>query len=170
MEAEAEAEGASPEDVLGDAVFDAQSFAASWAAERGVVAPPQADAVRGRPATPLLLAGAVMLVTVLVGAVLVISGGSSSTEARLAIGPSAAPFKVIGRPGFGRIQRLRTGKGVIIFPAKLAAPVPAGPFFVGGHVDDVAHAGWILLLVGLVGSAIVGAFALFARRPRLAPS
>ena len=99
--AEAEAEGASPEDVLGDAVFDAQSFAASWAAERGVVAPPQADAVRGRPATPLLLAGAVMLVTVLVGAVLVVSGGSGSTEARLAIGASAAPFKEFRRPGFG---------------------------------------------------------------------
>jgi hypothetical protein len=168
--AEAEAEGASPEDVLGDAVFDAQSFAASWAAERGVVAPPQADAGRGRPATPLLLAGAVMLVTVLVGAVLVVSGSSGSTEARLAIGASAAPFKEFRRPGLGRIQHLRTGKAVIVFPAKLAAPVPPGPFFVGGHVDDVAHAGWILLLVGLVGSAIVGAFALLARRPRLAPS
>jgi hypothetical protein len=163
--AEAEAEGASPEDVLGDAVFDAQSFAASWAAERGVVAPPQADAVRGRPATPLLLAGAVMLVTVLVGAVLVVSGSSGSTEARLAIGASAAPFKEFRRPGLGRLHYLRSGKPIVVFPAKLGVPVPPGPFFVGGHVDDVAHAGWILLLVGLVGSAIVGAFTLFARRP-----
>ena len=37
--AEAEAEGASAEDVLGSAVFDARSFAASWAAERGVIGP-----------------------------------------------------------------------------------------------------------------------------------
>ena len=161
--AEAEAEGASPEDVLGDAVFDAQSFAASWAAERGVVA--QADAVRGRPATPLLLAGAVMLVAVLVGAVLVVSGSSGSTEARLAIGASAAPFKEFRQPALGPLRHLRSGKPIIVFPAKLGVPVPPGPFFVGGHVDDVAHAGWILLLVGLVGSVIVGAFALFARRP-----
>jgi hypothetical protein len=168
--AEAEAEGASPEDVLGDAVFDARSFAASWAAERGVVASSPVDAAGGRPATPLLLAGSVMLVTLLVGAVLVVSGRSGSTEARLAIGASAAPFKEFRRPGLGRLQHLRSGKAIVVFPAKLGVPVPPGPFFVGGRVDDVAHAGWILFLVGLVGSAIVGAVALFAQRPRLAPS
>jgi hypothetical protein len=37
---EAEAEGASPEEVLGSGAFDARSFAASWAAERGVAQPP----------------------------------------------------------------------------------------------------------------------------------
>src|SRR5271154_6298483 len=36
---EAEADGASPEDVLGSGAFDPQSFAASWAAERGVIPP-----------------------------------------------------------------------------------------------------------------------------------
>ena len=36
---EAEAEGASPEEVLGSGAFDPRSFAASWAAERGVAQP-----------------------------------------------------------------------------------------------------------------------------------
>ncbi len=36
---EAEAQGASPEAVLGSEVFDPRSFAASWAAERGIVGP-----------------------------------------------------------------------------------------------------------------------------------
>src|SRR6266496_2216469 len=37
--AEAEADGTSPEEVLGNGVFDPRSFAASWAAERGVIPP-----------------------------------------------------------------------------------------------------------------------------------
>jgi hypothetical protein len=37
---EAEAEGASAEDVLGSGASDPRAFAASWAAERGVVPPP----------------------------------------------------------------------------------------------------------------------------------
>src|SRR6266536_926983 len=36
---EAEAEGASPEEVLGSGAFDPRSFAASWATERGVSRP-----------------------------------------------------------------------------------------------------------------------------------
>ncbi len=38
--AEAEAEGSSPEEVLGTGAFDARSFAAAWATERGVVEVP----------------------------------------------------------------------------------------------------------------------------------
>ena len=37
--AEAEAEGGSAEDVLGDSFFDARRFAASWAGARGVIGP-----------------------------------------------------------------------------------------------------------------------------------
>ena len=40
---EAEAEGGSAEDVLGNSVFDAQRFAASWAGARGVTAPALPD-------------------------------------------------------------------------------------------------------------------------------
>lgn len=36
---EAEVEGASPEELLGDAAFDPHAFARSWAQERGIVGP-----------------------------------------------------------------------------------------------------------------------------------
>jgi hypothetical protein len=46
---EAESEGGSAEDVLGNSVFDARRFAASWAGARGVTAPlPPEDAPRRR--------------------------------------------------------------------------------------------------------------------------
>ena len=45
---EAEAEGASAEAVLGTAAFDARSFAASWAAERGFVEPRPRESGAGR--------------------------------------------------------------------------------------------------------------------------
>jgi hypothetical protein len=47
--AEAEAEGASAEQVLGSGAFDPRAFAASWAAERGVVGP--APLIRQTPAS-----------------------------------------------------------------------------------------------------------------------
>jgi hypothetical protein len=46
---EAEAEGASPEEVLGSGAFDPRLFAASWAAERGVA---QQTAATVSPPTP----------------------------------------------------------------------------------------------------------------------
>ena len=39
---EAEAEGGSAEDVLGNSAFDPRRFAAAWAGARGVTAPPAA--------------------------------------------------------------------------------------------------------------------------------
>ena len=44
---EAEAEGVSAEEFLGSSVFDPRSFAASWAAERGVI--PEPAQPRERP-------------------------------------------------------------------------------------------------------------------------
>lgn len=55
---EADAEGVSPEEVLGSSAFDPQSFAASWAAERGVVHHPHSHSRIRRP----LLLGALVLV------------------------------------------------------------------------------------------------------------
>ena len=47
---EAEAEGVSTEELLGSSAFDPRSFAASWAAERGIIpAPPSREAARRRP-------------------------------------------------------------------------------------------------------------------------
>jgi hypothetical protein len=68
---EAEAEGASPEAVLGSEAFDPRSFAASWAAERGVVGPLPARVDR-LPRRSRLLAGiGVSAIVALIGVVLV---------------------------------------------------------------------------------------------------
>jgi hypothetical protein len=63
---EAAAEGASAEAVLGTGAFDARSFAASWAAERGFVAPEP----RQRR-SPLLVGIAVSVLVAVVGFALV---------------------------------------------------------------------------------------------------
>jgi hypothetical protein len=68
---EAEAEGASPEAVLGSEAFDPRSFAASWAAERGVVGPLPARVDR-LPRRSRLLAGiGVSALVALIGVALV---------------------------------------------------------------------------------------------------
>ena len=51
---EAEAEGVSTEELLGSSAFDPRSFAATWAAERGIIpVPPSAPSMTApRPTTP----------------------------------------------------------------------------------------------------------------------
>jgi hypothetical protein len=66
---EAEAEGVTAEQVLGDSVHDPRSFAASWAAERGVIPePPSPSRLRRRPlilTAFTALSGIMLLVAVL---------------------------------------------------------------------------------------------------------
>src|SRR5579863_1740210 len=57
---EAEAEGGSPEDVLGNSAFDPRRFAAAWAAARGVTSPPIPDR-RSLWRPPIAIALAVLL-------------------------------------------------------------------------------------------------------------
>jgi hypothetical protein len=76
---EAESEGGSAEDVLGNSAFDPRRFAGSWAVARGVTAPPASAALRRRwPALVIGIAGCAALLAV-VGAVLV--GGRQSAAA-----------------------------------------------------------------------------------------
>jgi hypothetical protein len=125
--AEAEAEGASPEDVLGNGVFDAKSFAASWATARGVV--PLDGEARGRPRWPrwtVLVSAAVSLVAALVG--LAILGGREATA--------------VAATGFRRSLRIP--------PAFRIGPSPVHQLFIQGG-SPAEPLGLILLLVGLVG-------------------
>ena len=66
---DAEAEGVSAEEYLGSSVFDPRSFAASWAAERGVIpVPPSRGNARRRPLIFVVftaLAGIALVVTAL---------------------------------------------------------------------------------------------------------
>jgi hypothetical protein len=103
--AEAEAEGASAEDVLGRAALDPRSFAAAWAAERGAIAGPSGSGRRG-----LLIpaAMAVLVLIAIVGAVLLIRASApegrdlslpdsalltraSGPEARIIVVPAPSP-------------------------------------------------------------------------------
>jgi hypothetical protein len=71
---EAEAEGASIEDVLGSSAFDPRSFARSWAAERGVSQPPTGSAASSKQRSLLAaLAAIVAIVVALVGVLMVIA-------------------------------------------------------------------------------------------------
>jgi hypothetical protein len=93
---EAEAEGASREDVLGSAVFDPRSFAASWAAERGVAEPP---ATRERlPRRSLAIAAIAALLVAVIGVGLAMLASRSG----LAVQPAA----LLPRPQAGAAPAL----------------------------------------------------------------
>jgi hypothetical protein len=72
--AEADAEGISADELLGSSVFDPSTFAASWAAERGIIpAPPSPGSARRRPLV-LVVFTAVAAITLVVAALLLLTG------------------------------------------------------------------------------------------------
>ena len=94
---EAEAEGASAEEVLGTGASDPRSFAAAWAAERAVIPPPRwTDRAPGR--VLLLAAIAALTVVTAIGAALVVfaSPDASTPEAafRVIRPPANTPIRV----------------------------------------------------------------------------
>jgi hypothetical protein len=118
---QAEAEGASREDVLGSAVFDPRSFAASWAAERGVAEPP---ATRERlPRSSLAIAAIAALLIAVIGVGLAMVASRSGVSA--AIHPTA------------------------LLPRAQAGEAPA--LVVHGHGPGIHVVGRILLIVGILG-------------------
>ena len=124
---EAEAEGAPPEAVLGSEAFDPRSFAASWAAERGVVGPPPARVDR-LPRRSRLLAGiGVSALVALVGIALVSvhSGGS------VAVAQAQPAFRFP--------------------PSPLGVPEGA---VVHSHAVFLPTIGLLLLLVGVAGAIL----------------
>jgi hypothetical protein len=93
---EAESEGVSAEEVLGSGATDARSFAASWAAERGVIPPPRLTA-RLRRRSLVLTAIAALALSAAIGAALVIFASSDVSARTAAIRlspPSAYPMAV----------------------------------------------------------------------------
>src|SRR5215475_9021126 len=101
--ADAEAEGVSAEELLGSSVFDPRSFAASWAAERGIVpVPPSRRNARRRP---LVLGAftALAAITLVVAAVLLATGEPRvalvASRARPHLGSPPAGIGVSAGPG-----------------------------------------------------------------------
>jgi hypothetical protein len=102
---EAEAEGVSAEEVLGNGAFDPRSFAASWAAERGIIpaAPPSERSARRRPFV-LAAFTALAALTLIVAALLLLTGQPNVAVVASSAAPPhahdpAAPFGVPGPTG-----------------------------------------------------------------------
>jgi hypothetical protein len=100
---EAEAEGLSVEEFLGSSAFDPRSFAASWAAERGIIpVPPSRGNARRRPLV-LVVFTALAAIVLIVAALLLLTGQpraalvTSGTQPHLQ-SPATAPFVPLG-PG-----------------------------------------------------------------------
>ncbi len=126
---EAESEGGSAEDVLGNSTFDPRRFAGSWAAARGVTAPPASASPRRRwPALAFGLVGSAALLA-LAGAVL--AGGRQSAAA------------------ISSVRRNLAGpRSVRVFPG---SPIVLQRF---QHFPTLAIFALLLLVVGVVGVAL----------------
>jgi hypothetical protein len=175
---EAEEEGASAEDVLGSGAFDPRAFAASWAAERGVIQAPLPSVIV-RPRRSLAPAAiAACAAIAIIGAVLALVA-SPAGVGRLAIASTVAPAFATGgtAPAFatgGTAPAFATGGtgpaigAVVTRPApprmrlvsplgrlrlRLGLPPTAGVFTVqtNGSSVDVRSIGLVLLIVGIVG-------------------
>jgi hypothetical protein len=102
---EAEAEGASAEEVLGSGAFDPRAFAASWAAERGVIqAPAMPVAVRGDRSPRRPLGVAALALVVVVGAVLVLSVHRSGVARQVVASPFGRALVIPGGPAGLRLR------------------------------------------------------------------
>jgi hypothetical protein len=70
---EAEAEGVSAEELLGSSAFDPPAFAATWAAERGIIPRPPSQPPRRRPLS-LMAFTAIAATALIVAAALLLTG------------------------------------------------------------------------------------------------
>lgn len=130
--AEAQADGASPEEVLGNGYFDSKSFAASWAMARGVadVTPPDRSTIRVR--------SLVLALSALLGAMV-----------------AAVGLLILVRPRFGSQAMAAAPVG-----PRFDRPVPSilvNPhrFFWAGPGTALDPLGWVLLSVGLIGLMVI---------------
>lgn len=151
---EAEAEGASAEDVLGTGAFDARSFAAAWAAERGVSRRPRNGLPR-RSRVPAAI-GTFALIIAIVGAALVILASPSGPRKR-------AVWVAVSPPP-------PTASMVVVTPQEVRVDVPVDTT---GSRDDTRTVGSVLLIVGLAGFVPLTLFWLWVgsgSRPRRRPA
>jgi hypothetical protein len=123
---EAEGEGVSAEELLGRSAFDPRSFAASWAAERGII-PVTAGRANARR-RPLVLVGftAVAAIALVVAALLLLTG-----EPRVSIVASRAVTRPHPMPPAGFVVPPGTDRQVL----QTSASTPVE---------------WILLLLAIV--------------------
>ena len=166
--AEAEADGTSAEEVLGTGAFDAPSFAAAWAAERGVIPQPApSEPTRARRSrAPYAIAGFALVA--FVGLVLVLLP-QPTLSARLALGAPAHARVVPWRWHRVRIA----GRGPLVLPSvRPTIIVPQLP--AGASQVVVANTNWIvlrilgivLLVIGLAGTVLTTLYMVRGSRRR----
>jgi hypothetical protein len=92
---EAEAEGISAEELLGSSSSDPRSFAASWAAERGIVPVPSNRGNTRRRSLVLVAFTALAAVAVIVSALMLATGEPKLTLARTRTTPAGTSRSVV---------------------------------------------------------------------------
>jgi hypothetical protein len=143
---EAEAEGVSAEELLGSSAFDPRSFAASWAAERGIIPVPASRGnARRRPF--VLVAFTALAAIALIGAALLL---------------------LTGQPKVGVVTSGPAPPHLATPPAASVPPAPGGLV----HTSASTPVEWILLFLAIV--ALGFAAWLWSRwgrsRPRSVPA
>jgi hypothetical protein len=127
---EAQADGISPEEVLGNGYFDARSFAASWAIARGVARGTSSSAGTIRVRSLLLALGT------LAGAMV-----------------AAVGLLILVRPRFG------SQSVALAYSRHFSRPVPSilgnSHTFFSGPGIDFDPLGWLLLVAGVAGLVVV---------------
>ena len=92
---DAEAEGVSAEEFLGSSFFDPSSFAASWAAERGVIPEPPSQGNGRRRPRVLVAFTSVAAITVIVSALLLATGNPKLSLATTRTTPAGTSRSVV---------------------------------------------------------------------------
>jgi hypothetical protein len=124
---EAEADGVSAQEFLGSSAFDPRSFAAAWAAERGIIPdPPNRQTARR---TPRVL----VAFTALAGLALIVS----------------ALLLLTGEPKVSVVTS-RAAAAHFAAPVAPVAPVPPGPGSLVLRTSAAAPVEWMLLLLAIV--------------------
>ena len=139
---EAEAEGATPEDVLGNSAFDPRRFAAAWAIARGVTRPPSAGRL-WPPRRPVVAVLSVLAAVLTIGAALGLVVGRGSTSVAF------AARRIVTGPGSLRVVPWGPGRMVLPRPG-------GGPFgwtqIAGIEVHPLA---WLVLIIGIVSLGVL---------------
>jgi hypothetical protein len=140
--ADAEADGVTPEELLGGGASDPRSFAATWAAERGVAHGLQAG-VRGRLPSPRMVgATAAFVIVAIVGAVLAIVGAPTDRTASFGVpSPSGDVAVWVGSPDVNATDRIMLR-------------VPSPVVGLNGSRGELRQAGWLVLVAGIGGTVL----------------
>lgn len=138
---EAEAEGGSAEDVLGNSAFDPRRFAAAWAVARGVTSPPTPEPSFVR--RPLAIALTALLGILTIGAGLVLLVGSRGHSFSVAV------RGMVAGPGPARV--------FVPGPGRVGVFGPLGPPFARTQIAglDVYPLAAMLLVIGIVGLGLL---------------